>query len=158
MAIITLIIAIIWGALSAQFAAQCVTSFIIAALSLAGIVISKVPKAMNLAGTLSGTVQLIIFGILFVLGNWLTSKYIIDYDTWNASSLAAMLSFMASMIYCIRQVPGKVLLAKMCAFTPGFMEAQMREPRSRRIALARKWRLEGDVQAQLRAQKTGNLS
>ena len=46
---------------------------------------SKVPKAMNLPGILSGTAQLIIFGILFVGGNWLISKYIIDYDTWNAN-------------------------------------------------------------------------
>jgi hypothetical protein len=55
---------------------------------------------MNLAGILSGTMQLIIFGILLVGGNWLAGKYIIDYDTWNANSLAAMLFFMASMIYC----------------------------------------------------------
>jgi hypothetical protein len=116
-------------------------------VSLAAIGISKVSKAMNLAGTLSGTAQLIIFGILFVGGNWLTSKYIIDYGTWNAHSVAAMLSFIASLIYCIRQVPGKVLLAKMCAFTPDFMEAQMREPRNRRIALARKWRLEPKASA-----------
>ena len=109
---------------------------------------------MNVAGILSGTAQLVIFGILFTGGNWLTSKYIIDYDTWNANSVAAMLSFVASMIYCVRQVPGKVLLTKMCGFTPGFMEAQSREPRNMRIALARKWRAEADVRTRLRVQKT----
>jgi hypothetical protein len=130
-------------------------SFIVVVLSLTGIAISKVvPKAMNLAGTLSGMTQLIIFGILFVGGNWLTSRYIIDYETWNANSIAAMLSFVASMIYSVRQVPGKVLLTKMCIFTPGFMEAQMREPRNARTALAREWRLEA---ARLRAQKTGDF-
>jgi hypothetical protein len=151
MAIIALFFAIFWGALSAQFVVQCILSFIVAAISLVGIAISKVPRSMNVAGTITGTGQLIIFGVLFVGGNWLSSKYIIDYGTWNANSIAAMLSFLTSTIYCIRQVAGKILLTKMCSFTPGFMEAQMREPRNTRIAFARKWRADAAAQTRLRA-------
>ena len=106
---------------------------------------------MNVAGTLAGTGQLIIFGALFVGGNWLTSKYIIDYGTWNANSITAMLAFLASTIYCVRQVPGKILLTKMCSFAPGFMEAQMREPRNTRIAFARKWRADAAAQTRFPA-------
>jgi hypothetical protein len=126
-------------------------SFIVAAISLTAIAISKVPRSMNVAGTLTGTGQLIIFGVLFVGGNWLSSKYIIDYGTWNSNSIAAMLSFLASTIYCIRQVPGKILLTKMCGFTPGFMDAQMREPPNTRIAFARKWRADAAAQTRFGA-------
>jgi hypothetical protein len=135
-------LAILWGSLSAQFSVQVVVSFIIALVHLSGVFFSKVSAAMNLTGALTGFAQSIMFGALFVGGNWATSKYIVDYYTWNAASIAALLAFVVTMIYVSPQVPGKVLLARMCAWVPHFMEAQMHEPRKQRVAFARKWRLE----------------
>jgi hypothetical protein len=140
--ILSFIVGVIWGSLSAQFLVQVVTSLIVVFVYLAGVALSKVSRAMNFAGALAGVGQTLIFGILFFVGNWITSEYIIDYDTWNLGSIAALLAFLGTIIYCARQVPGKIVLAKMCAWTPNFMEASMRVPPAERIALARRWRLE----------------
>jgi hypothetical protein len=70
------------------------------------------------------------------------SEYVIDYATWNATATASLFAFLGTIIYCARQVPGKILLAKMCAWVPSFREASMRVPAAQRVAFARKWRLE----------------
>jgi hypothetical protein len=142
MAIAIFLLSIIWGSLSAQFAVQVVTSFVIAFIYLAGVIFSKLSKVMNLTGALTSLGQSIMFAILFVGGNWAAGRYIIDYNTWNAASIAALLSFVMTIIYVAPQVSGKVLLARMCAWAPHFMETQMHEPRAERVDFARKWRLE----------------
>jgi len=68
-----------------------------------------------------------------------------SYDTWNTASTASVVSFLATIIYVSRQVPGKILLAKMCAWVPYFLEASNRVPRSERIAFARKYRLDSHL-------------
>jgi hypothetical protein len=141
-AILFFVVALIWGSLSAQFLVQVVTSVIVAFVYLSGIVLSKVRRAMNCAAVLASVGQAILFCILFLGGNWITSNYVIDYGTWNVGSITSLFAFLGTIIYCSRQVPGKVLLARMCAWVPYFMEASMRMPANERVALARKWRLE----------------
>jgi hypothetical protein len=75
------ILAIIWGSLSGQFLVQVMTSFVIAIINFLGIAFSKVSRAMTFAGAFAGLSQTILFGVLFFGGNWITSEYIIDYDT-----------------------------------------------------------------------------
>jgi hypothetical protein len=142
MAIVIFSVAIIWGSLSAQFLVQVTTSLVVSLVYLAGIALSKVSRAMNLMGALTSFGQSIIFGILFVGGSWLISEYVIDFDRWNAASIASLLSFLGTIIYVSPQVPGKVLLARMCAWVPDFMQASMRVPAAERIAFARRWRAE----------------
>ena len=135
------LVAVIWGSLSGQFVVQVVTSFVIAIIYLAGIPFSKVSRGMNFTGALVSVGQTIFFTVLFFGGNWITSEYIIDYNTWNAASITSLLSFSATLIYCFWQVPGKILLARMCAFAPYFMEASMRMPANQRVGFARQYRV-----------------
>jgi hypothetical protein len=79
MAVMILVFAVIWGSLSAQFLVQTILSFIVAVLCLVGIGFSKVSRTMNSAGSLSSLFQSIIFGILFVGGNYISTRYI-SYD------------------------------------------------------------------------------
>jgi hypothetical protein len=137
-AVVIFVLAVIWGSLAAQFLVQLVVSFIIALLSLAGVVFSKVSKIMNMVGALTALFQSIIFGVLFVGGNWLTSGFI-SYD-WDATSIASLLSFLGTIVYIAPQLPGKFLLARMCAWKPYFSEASMAVPRNERVAFARQAR------------------
>jgi hypothetical protein len=140
--ILIFVVAVIWGSLSAQFLVQVITSFVVASVYLTASIFAKVSRGMNCAGALTSFVQSILFGIVFVGGNWFTSKYVIDYATWNAASIASLFAFMATIIYVAPQVPGKIVLAKMCAWVPDFVEASMRVPAAERISFARRWRLE----------------
>lgn len=123
-AILSFIIAVIWGSLSAQFLVQVVTSLIIGFVYLVGAVLSKVSRAMNFTGALISIGQTLLFGVLLFGGTWMISEYVIDYDTWSAGAIASLLAFLGTSIYCARQVPGKLLLARMCAWVPNFMEAR----------------------------------
>ena len=140
--ILSFIVGVIWGSLSAQFLVQVVTSFVVTLVYLGAIMSAKVSRVTNSAGALTSFVQSIMFGIFFLGGNWLTSEYVIDYATWNAASIASLSAFVVTIIYVAPQVPGKIVLAKMCALLPNFMEASMRVPAAQRVAFARKWRLE----------------
>lgn len=137
-----ILFAILWGSLAAQFLMQAVVSFIITIINLIAIIFSQVRKAMNMAGTLACSAQSIMYAVLFVVGNWIVSEYLVEFERWNAPSIASLVSFAATIIYIIPQLPGKILLARMCAWTPNFMEAQMHQPRGERVAFARKWRME----------------
>jgi hypothetical protein len=131
-------VAVIWGSLSAQFLVQTILSFVIALLYLVGVAFSKVSKALNATGFLMSFVQSVTFGVIFVGGNYLSSYYI-SYDSWNAASTASVVSFLATVIYVSRQIPGKLRLAKMCAWVPYFFEASNCVPRSERVAFARRY-------------------
>jgi hypothetical protein len=137
MAMLIFVWAIIWGSLSAQFLMQTVTSFIIAIIYLSGLAFSKVVKSRNATGFAVSVVQVLLYGALFYGGNWLSSFYI-DYGSWNATSIASLLSFFAMIVYGALQVPGKLLLARMAAWRPYFMEASMAVPAHERVAFARK--------------------
>lgn len=141
--ILIFVVAVIWGSLSGQFLVQVVTSFVVAAVCITATFFSKVPKSMNLTGAPTSFAQSIMFGILFVGGNWITSEYIIDYNTWNAVSIASLLSCLGTIIYVSPQVSGKILLARMCAWSLYFMEASMQYPASERVAFAWKCRAKG---------------
>jgi hypothetical protein len=140
--ILIFVVAVIWGSLSAQFLVQVITSFVLASVYLTAIIFAKVSRGTNSARALASFLQSISFGIVFVGGNWITSEYVIDYATWSAASIASLFAFVATIIYVSPQVPGKIVLAKMCAWVPDFMEASMRVPAAERIAFARRWRLE----------------
>jgi hypothetical protein len=141
MAVLIFIWSIVWGALSAQFLVQAVASLIIALIFLAGLAFSKVAKSLNTIGFVTSAAQVLLFGALFQGGNWLSS-YVIDYESWNATSIAGLLSFLVTVVYCISQVRGKLLLARMSAWRPYFMEASMVVPANERVAFARKYKVE----------------
>jgi hypothetical protein len=130
---------IIWGSLSAQFLVQTITSLIVTSICLAALAFSKVPKATNAVGGLVSLVQAIIFASLFFGGNWIAGDYI-DFLSWNAVSVASNVSFLATIIYVGRQVPGKILLAKLSAWAPDFSQVVMHRPANERVELARKYR------------------
>lgn len=132
--------AVIWGSLSAQFLVQTITSLIIASVYLVALAFSKeVPKAMNAVGSIVALVQAIIFAALFVGGNRIAGDYI-AFGSWSAATIASLVSFLATIIFVVRQVPGKILLARFSAWAPFFAQAVMNRPRHERIELARKYR------------------
>jgi hypothetical protein len=137
MHVLIFILAMIWGSLSAQFLMQTVTSLILAAIYLTGVAFSKVSRTVNGAGTLATLAQVIIFGGLFLTGNWFASHYV-DYSSFNTASVASALSFVATIIYVAPRVPGKILLARMRAWVPSFGEASMHIPANERVEFARK--------------------
>jgi hypothetical protein len=137
MGVLIFILAMIWGSLSAQFLMQTVTSLILASVYLTGIAFSKVSRTVNCAGTLAMLAQVIVFGALFLGGNWFAGHYV-DYSSFNTMSVASELSFVATIIYVVPRVPDKVLLARMRAWVPSFGEATMHVPANERIEFARK--------------------
>jgi hypothetical protein len=137
MRVLIFILAMIWGSLSAQFLMQTVTSLILASIYLTGVAFSKVSRTVNGAGTLATLAQVIIFGGLFLTGNWFASHYV-DYSSFNTASVASALSFVATIIYVAPRVPGKILLARMRAWVPSFGEASMHIPANERVEFARK--------------------
>jgi hypothetical protein len=137
MGVLIFILAMIWGSLSAQFLMQTVTSLILASIYLAGVAFSKVSRTVNGAGTLATLAQVLVFGAVFLSGNWFASHYV-DYSSFNTASVASGLSFVATIIYVAPRVPGKILLARMRASVPSFGEASMHIPATERVEFARK--------------------
>ena len=137
-AILIFVGAVIWGSLSAQFLVQAMLSFAIALICLAGIVFSKVSKTQNIIGALTSLVQSIIFGILFLGGNYLSSDYI-NYETWGAASIVSVISFLLTIVYCSSQIHGRIRLARLCSWVPYFFEASNRVPCNERVAFAKKY-------------------
>lgn len=123
MAALIFIGALIWGALSAQFLAQVISSCVNAFIYMAAIPFSKVDKSNNGIGLAVSVAQALMFGLLFFGGNWISGLYI-DYLSFDATTMASLLSFLASLIYCIIQIPGKARFAKNCAWQPGFAERE----------------------------------
>jgi hypothetical protein len=124
-----------------QFLVQTVTSLIIGIIYSAGLAFSKVAKSRNSTGFAVSVVQVLLYTALFYGGNWFASHYI-DYDSWNATSIASLLSFLAMIVYGALQMPGKLLLARTSAWRPYFMEASIAlgvpVPANERVAFARK--------------------
>ena len=141
MAVVLFVAALVWGSLSAKFLMQTLVSLISAAISLTAIVFSEVSKVVNVTGTLIGLFQATLCGALLLGGSWIVSNYV-QYDSWNAASIASLVAFLGTVIFVCPQIPGKLLLVKMCAWQPDFMEDSMRVPPGERVALARKYRLE----------------
>jgi hypothetical protein len=139
MGIVIFIAAVIWGLLAAQFMVQAITSFVLAFVYLSGLMFSRVSKSLNATGILVSLVQAIVFLVLFFGGNGVTSKFI-DYDSWNANSIASTVAVLLSLIYCGVQVPGKFLLARLSAWEPYFVQAANTFPPAQRIAYAKKYR------------------
>jgi len=110
------IAAMIWGSLSAQFLVQTITCFIIGIVCVSGLMFSQVSRVLNAIGTLVAIVQTLVFLGLFLGGDWIVSSYI-DYESWNANSIASSLAFLATLVYCGAQVPGKILLARLCVWS-----------------------------------------
>jgi hypothetical protein len=132
------IAALIWGSLSAQFLVQIVTSLIIVCVYLSGLLFSRVGKSLNAMGAFVGFLQAVIFSALFFGGAWFAIDYI-DYTTWNADSIASVVAFLLTISYCVLQVPGKILLARLCAWEPHFVQAVNTQAVGDRVAFARKF-------------------
>src|ERR1700730_16384433 len=103
MAALIFVGAIIWGALSAQFLVQAITSLVIAVIYLSGLVFSKVSKSLNAMASLVSIAQTLFFAALFYGGNWISS-YFMDYDSWNWTAIVSLVSFLATIVDCGFQV------------------------------------------------------
>jgi hypothetical protein len=144
------IAAVIWGSLSAQFLVQVVTSLIISGVYLSGLLFSRVAKSFTAGGTVVSFIQAIVFAALFFGGNWLASDYI-DYATWNADSIASLIAFLLTIVYCAVQVPGKILLARLSAWRPYFPTLANMQPAHARVAYARQYLKEQSEKAAAQA-------
>jgi hypothetical protein len=139
MSALTFIAGLIWGSVSAQFLVQTVTSLLNALVYLAGLASAKVPRAWNAMASGVALLQAIIFAALFFGGNWLASAYI-DFASMNATSIASIVSFLLTLLYTARQVPGKILVARLSSQDHWFMRAAMRKSPTEVFALAWKYR------------------
>ena len=139
MAILSFIFALVWGTLSAQFFLQFIVSLSTLTIHVSAFLFSKVDKRNNSAGCIALLTQTIIFAVLFFGGNWLYGM-IIDYGTWNATSIASLALFLLTLICMLPQIPGKILLAWKCAWIPYFFEASNAMPPHERIAFAKNYK------------------
>jgi len=130
---------IVWGALAGQFLAQMIASTIGLFMFLSALAFSRVVRTLNLIGFGVMLLHLVLFSLLFVGGNWL-SNWFIDYTQWTAGTIASVASFVFTLVYCVAQIPGKFLLNRMCAWQPGFFEAQQAIASQDRVAFARRCR------------------
>jgi hypothetical protein len=122
-----LVAGIIWGSLAARFIVQNFTSLGLAVIYLSGFLFSPVSKSRNAQACLVMVAQSLVFLVLFFGGNWLANKYL-DYDASDAIPIASLVSFFLMIVYGVVQVPGKLLLATLCARQPFFAEAALLAP------------------------------
>jgi hypothetical protein len=138
MSALIFIVGLIWGSLSAQFLVQTVTSLLNALIYLAGLASGKVPRAWNAMASGVALLQAIIFAALFLGGNWLASAYT-DFSM-NATFVGSLVSFLVTLLYTARQVPGKILVANLSSQDHWFVRAAMRKPPAEVVTLAWKYR------------------
>jgi hypothetical protein len=118
-----LIGAIFWGALSAQFLVQSISSFATATVYLYGLFFSRVKKNITASGFAAAITQAVLFAIFLIGGFWLIASYThIGHAVWNMNYTAGLVAFVISFIYCFVQVPDKLYIARLCAMTPYFAE------------------------------------
>src|SRR6516164_8470021 len=102
-----------WGALTAQFLVQILSSLTSACIYLYGLLFSRVKKRLNAIFFATSLTQAVVFAILLVGGFWLIDLYI-PYPS-NADLAAAAGAFVCYFVYCVLQVPDKILVARTCA-------------------------------------------
>ena len=107
-------------------------------MSLCALGFSHVSRTQNLAGFIALSFQTLLFAILLFAGNSVSSHYI-DYSGWNSKCVAAVVAFVFTFVYCAMQIPGKFRLNRLCAWHPGFFEAQQAVAPQLRVDYARKW-------------------
>jgi hypothetical protein len=105
MAVFRFIASIVWEMLSAQFSLQAIVSLITGTISFVALPFSQLGKVFNLAGFWWGLGNACCF-VLFGGGNRMASHFI-DYETWNAASIAEAVTFFISFIAMLPQIPGK---------------------------------------------------
>jgi apolipoprotein N-acyltransferase len=118
---------------------QAMTSFIATLTFLGALVFSSVSRTDNAIGCLVMVIQSVVFGALFVGGNWINS-FVIDYVSLNLASIVSLIAFLCGLIYFARAISGRLLLTRLTAFDPMFAEAANRWPRDQRVALAKRYR------------------
>ncbi len=136
MTVVIFIAAILWGMFSAQCLVQVVTSAMISLIYLTALPFSHVPKTNNLIACVVSLLPAVVFAVLFFVGNYISADYI-DYDTWNADTIASTVSFVGTLFYCGAQVPGRLLIARMSAWHYAFFEALNVHKPADRLAVAR---------------------
>jgi uncharacterized protein YebE (UPF0316 family) len=136
------ICAILWGGFAAQFLVQSVTSFLNGLIALSGLIGSKVDRVMNATGVVVGFGMGIVFAALLYAGHALFRRYV-GYITWDGRSIALAVAFGFSLIYCVVQIPGKLILAWVTAWVPNFAELSRSVPAAQRVDYAWKTWSEG---------------
>jgi hypothetical protein len=104
---------IVWGALTAQFLVQILSSFTTAGIYLCGLLFSRVKKRLNAIFFITSLTMAVVFAVLLAGGFWLIDLYI-PYPS-NADLIAALVAFLFYLVYCLVQVPDKILVARMNA-------------------------------------------
>jgi len=128
---------IFWGLLAAQFLVQAILSFAVACVYLYAIFFSRVKKQITVAGFTTSLAQAMLFGVLFIGGFWLFTAYVRPDVNWTACVVAFSFSF----VYCVVQMPDKILVARLCAMKPPFAEAaRAHGSRDEVVASARKYK------------------
>jgi hypothetical protein len=132
--------ALVWASLSGQFAFQIFTSLIVTATFASGLLFSRANKHDCLLGFVVSLASAIVFGALLVGGGWLAARYL-EFQWWDLTAVSFAVVFAATIVFSLLQLPGKFLLAFMCAWEPGFAENSMLIPRSERVDFAfSQWR------------------
>jgi hypothetical protein len=132
-----LIAGAIWSALSAQFLVQTITSLVLALIYLTALPFSRVKRNIKIAGVAASFSQSMVFGALFIGGNWFAAEYI-NFMEWSATTIASLVMFLVSIVYCVLQIPDKVLIARFIAWKPFFAEAMRARPQGEQLAFARR--------------------
>ena len=118
-----LIGAVFWGALSAQFLVQTISSFTTALIFLYGLFFSRVKKNITASGFAANITLAGLFAVFLLGGFWLIASYTpLDHAGWNLNYTGGLVAFVISFIYCFIQVPDKIYIARLVAMTPYFAE------------------------------------
>lgn len=120
MSLLLLIASIVWGALTAQLLVQILSSFTTAGIYLYGLLFSRVKKRLNAIFFITSLTMAMVFAVLLAGGFWLIDLYV-PYPS-NADLIAALVAFLFYLVYCLVQVPDKMLVARMNAMRPFFAE------------------------------------
>jgi hypothetical protein len=130
-------VAVAWGSLSAQFLAQVAASLVAAVVyGIPAITGSQVRRVTNLTGATISFAHAIAYGGLLIFGYKMIGAYIAG--AWTPATTGLLIASVGTIILVAPRVPGKILLARMCAHVPNFLEeASMRFPVSERVAYAR---------------------
>jgi hypothetical protein len=124
------------GGLFTQFLIQAIYSFSVGLIVVSGLLVAKVRAQENLMHLLAVMPQTFLYGALAYGLYWLAGKNL-DLSNWNLGTVSAAFGYILAVFYAAPQIGGKLLLARMCAFVPGFAEDAMSLPVNERVTFAR---------------------
>jgi hypothetical protein len=118
---------------------QCFVNILVAAVFIPAFLVSNVENLVLVIGSLANLALLAVFGSIAIFDAWYA------YSHWVAIVDLPVVVFginacWINVLYLSPQLPGKLLLARLSAYTPGFAEASFQVPRNKRVEFARNWK------------------